>query len=122
MAEVASEIAGIRVLRCAADGTLIRNDKDVIALITAAWAQGAKMILVPVQRLHGDFFLLSTRIAGEIIQKFANYGMKLVVVGDVSAYLTQSSAFADFVKEANRGRQVWFVDNEEQLQAKLQGR
>jgi hypothetical protein len=38
-----------------------------------------------------------------------NYGLRLAVVGDISEPLADSEALRDFVRESNRGRQVWFV-------------
>ncbi|MCI9136421.1 MAG: DUF4180 domain-containing protein [Lachnospiraceae bacterium] len=53
-----------------------------------------------------DFFVLSTRLAGEILQKFINYGVRFAVYGDFSAYTSKS--WKDFVYECNRGKDVYF--------------
>jgi hypothetical protein len=39
-----------------------------------------------------DFFDLKSGIAGEILQKFSNYDMRLAIIGDVSKYT--SNVFA----------------------------
>jgi hypothetical protein len=49
------------------------------------------------------------------VQKFVQYGVGLVVLGDIFARADASSALRDFVRECNRGRQTWFVRNEEEL-------
>jgi hypothetical protein len=41
------------------------------------------------------------------------------IVGDISAHLAESSALRDFVYEANRGRNVWFLANREELEQRL---
>ena len=64
---------------------------------------------IPVSRLSPDFFQLKTRLAGEVIQKFVNYRMRLAMIGDISAWLAQSNALRDFVYESNRGTAIWFV-------------
>ena len=64
------ELHGVRVFECAADGPVLWNDGDGVDLISAAWKQGAGFLVIPTERLGDDFFRLSTRVAGEIIQKF----------------------------------------------------
>ena len=56
---------------------------DALDLIGAAFL-GAEVVAVPASRLDDDFFSLGTRFAGEIMQKFVNYRLRLVVVGDIS--------------------------------------
>ena len=51
-----------------------------------------------------EFFDLKTRLAGEILQKFINYHMKIAIVGDFSVYSSQS--LQDFIYECNKGRDV----------------
>jgi PadR family transcriptional regulator PadR len=74
---------------------------------------GAETIAIPVERLDEDFFVLRTRVAGEFVQKFVTYGVRLAILGDISKYKNDSKAFHDFVYEANRGRDLWFVASRE---------
>ena len=53
------------------------------------------------------------------MQKFANYGLRLAVVGDIAEPLGASAALRDFVRESNRGRQVWFVADGDELAQRL---
>ena len=110
-----------RVFHVAADGPAIRTGGDALGLIYDERAQSADWIAVPVTRLDPAFFDLRTGVAGELVQKFANYGQRLAVVGDIGAYLGVSGALRDFVGEANRGRHVWFVADEAELEARLDG-
>ncbi len=57
-----------------------------------------------------SFFVLSTGLAGEILQKFVNYGIKFAIFGDFSKYT--SKPLHDFIYECNRGKDVFFVKNE----------
>ena len=75
--------------------------------------------MIPVERLSADFFRLRSGFAGGFIQKLVNYRRRLAVVGDVSAWIAESKAFKDFVYEANKGRDVWFVADLNELEAKL---
>jgi len=107
------------VLICSSDGKKLGSDRDAVELIGEALHAGAHIVLIPAERLAEDFFRLRTRIAGEFIQKFVTYGVRLAIVGDISAYLSESSALRDFVCEANRGRHVWFVATREELDQRL---
>ena len=111
------DLHGLRVLACAPDGKKLRTDRDAVDVI--AEARGADLILIPVERFAEDFFRLRTRVAGEIIQKFVTYGKRVAVVGDISRYVDESSAFRGFVYESNRGEHVWFVANLEELDKKM---
>ena len=64
-----------------------------------------------------DFFHLSTRIAGEILQKFINYHVKLAIIGDFSVY--DSKSLKDFIYESNKGKDIFFVQDEKQAIQRL---
>jgi hypothetical protein len=113
------DLEGVRVLQCESAGSRIRTAADAVDLIAAAASLSARLIVIPVQRLGDDFFHLKTRIAGEILQKFATYHLRVVVIGDISAYLSDSVPLQDFVRECNRGSQIWFVANAVELQQRL---
>ncbi len=107
------------MLHCAADGPTLADGAGAVELVALALAQQADLVVVPVARLDPRFFTLSTAVAGEIVQKLVNYRLRLVVVGDISRYVAASTAFRDFVAEANRGRQTWFVADAAELDARL---
>jgi hypothetical protein len=113
------EIAGLRVLVCAAEGDPIGADRDAVDLLGEAMSGDANMVAIPVTRLSPAFLDLKTRLAGELLQKFVNYGRRVAIVGDVSAAVARSDALRDFVRESNRGRHIWFVDDLEALKRRL---
>ncbi len=114
------DLHGVRVLACAPDGKKLQSDRDAVELIGEAIEHRASLILIPTERLDDDFFRLRTRIAGEMIQKFVNYRLRVAIVGDISGHMEKSSALRDFVYESNRGDQVWFVANLEELDQRLE--
>jgi hypothetical protein len=115
MTETVRDIQSVRVLLCATEGPRL----DVNDILSAAWGADATMVAIPVQRLDPAFFRLSTRVAGEMLQKFVNYRMRIAIVGDVSMWTTQSEALRDFVYETNRGRSAWFVNDIDDLERRL---
>ncbi len=64
-----------------------------------------------------EFFVLSTCLAGEILQKFINYHIKFAVYGDFSNY--SSKPLKDFIYESNQGNDVFFLSNENEAVEKL---
>ena len=113
-------IGGVPVLRCAADGPLLDGEQAALDLVGEALGR-AEVVAVPVSRIVPAFFALATGVAGAVVQKFVNYRLRLVVVGDVSEHVAASTALRDFVREANRGGQTWFVEDEAELTARLRG-
>ena len=107
------------LMECSADGRKLRTDRDAIDLIGEALQNGASAVLIPVERLDEDFFRLRTRVAGEFIQKFVTYGIRLAILGDIPAYAAESSALRDFVYESNRGRDLCFVATREEFEQRL---
>lgn len=59
-----------------------------------------------------DFFILSSGLAGEILQKFVNYGIKFAIFGNYSKYT--SKPLKDFIYESNQGKNVFFVATEDE--------
>ncbi|UNO39091.1 DUF4180 domain-containing protein [Streptomyces sp. MST-110588] len=114
-------IHDVPVLMCASEGGTIGEERDVLDLIGDAGYQGAQWVVVPAGRFDESFFRLRTRVAGQIVQKFVQYHMGLVVLGDISRHTADSSALRDFVRECNRGRQTWFLADEEELRERLKG-
>jgi hypothetical protein len=106
---------------CDREGQPLLTDRDALDLIGLALEHGAELVVIPVERLDDRFFDLSSRLAGEIVQKFVNYRLRLVIVGDIGKHLEASSALRDFVRETNGGRQLWFLADLAALDARLAG-
>ncbi|HEY5469020.1 MAG TPA: DUF4180 domain-containing protein [Bacteroidales bacterium] len=49
------------------------------------------------------------RLAGDILQKFSNYNIKLANVGDFTKY--KSKSLHDFIRESNKGNRIFFLQN-----------
>ncbi|URM91073.1 DUF4180 domain-containing protein [Streptomyces sp. MRC013] len=113
-------IHGVPVWTCPAEGAPVAGERDALDLIGDAGYWGARWVVVPVARFDEAFFRLRTRVAGDIVQKFANYRMGLVVLGDVSGRTAESPALRDFVRECNRGTQAWFLPDLRDLADRLE--
>jgi hypothetical protein len=112
-------IAETAALLLPAEGPALESEHDAIGVIGEALGADVQLVAIPAERLSADFFTLSTRKAGLFIQKFTNYRIRLVIVGEIGAYVAASQALADFVRESNRGQSVWFVRDMDELKSKL---
>ncbi|MFE4533960.1 DUF4180 domain-containing protein [Streptomyces scopuliridis] len=112
-------IHGVPVLLCAPDGDPLRGEREALDLIGDAFYLGAAWVVIPATRFEDAFFRLRTRVAGDIVQKFASYRLRVAVVGDIARHAADSTSLRDFVRESNRGTQLWFVPDLETLGVRL---
>lgn len=118
MADVVQSRVGVPVLVCDPAGPPVVTVPQALDLIGAAFL-GAEVVALPAHRLGDDFFSLGTGFAGEVTQKFVNYRLRLVVVGDITAHLARSAALRAFVRESNQADHVWFVPDLDALDTRL---
>ena len=64
-------------------------------------------MIIDKSNITEEFFDLKTKLAGEILQKYVNYQVKLAIVGDFDGY--SSKSLKDFIYECNNGKHVFFV-------------
>ncbi|MBP1906999.1 hypothetical protein J2Z32_003664 [Paenibacillus turicensis] len=87
--------------------TKITNTQDALDLLASAnYHADCIGVVIYKASLEESFFDLKTGLAGEIIQKFTNYKMKLAIVGDYSSF--SSKSLKDFIYECNKGKSVYF--------------
>lgn len=85
--------------------------------MSARYETGADRIAIEKRALTEDFFILSTGVAGEILQKFINYRIKAAIWGDFSRYA--SKPLRDFIYESNKGRDFFFAETREEAVRRL---
>lgn len=89
------------------DDLIIKTTDDGLDLLGNLYYQGFDKIIVYEKNITPDFFDLKTGIAGEILQKFSTYRVRLAIVGDFSKY--QSKSLKDFIFESNKFGQIYFL-------------
>ncbi len=90
-----------------ADNIIIQNTEDALDLMGNVYYQGFDKIIIHQKNLTPDFFDLKNKLAGEILQKFSNYRVRLAIIGDFSNFTSKS--LNDFIYESNKGKQINFV-------------
>ncbi len=111
------ESNGIALAEIVSDKIEIKDAQSALDLIANCGYQGADGIVMHEENISPDFFELKTGLAGEVLQKFSNYKMKLAIVGDFSKYTSKS--LTDFIYESNKGRQISFVKSLEEAKQAL---
>ena len=94
---------------------VVRSNEIVIAdtqsaldlLMTAKYDFGTKNIVIDKKQIKEEFFILSSGLAGGILQKIINYGGRIAIYGDFSHYT--SKPLHDFIYESNQGHDVFFA-------------
>jgi hypothetical protein len=110
---------GVPVWHAPAEGPELATEQDALDLVAATYGLGADVLVVPVERFPARFFDMRTKLIGLFFSKIVQYGYRLVVLGDVRAHVEASTAFRDVVRESNRGKDVWFVADLAELDARL---
>ena len=97
---------------------LINNTQHALDLMaTVRHMYDCDKMVVSKSTVTESFFDLKTGIAGEILQKYTNYNMKIAIVGDFESYTSKS--LKDFIYESNKGSQVFFLRDEKEAIERL---
>lgn len=96
---------------------IIKNADDGLNLLGEAYFQGFDGIILHSENIGSEFFDLRTGIAGEVLQKFSNYRMRLAIV--VSPELAKSKSLQQFIMESNKVGHINFIETIEEALQKL---
>ncbi len=100
------------------DDFLIADAESLLDLLMMAkYEAGTKNLVLDKRQLAEEFFVLSSGLAGEILQKIVTYGGKIAVYGDFSSY--NSKPLNDFIYECNKGGCVFFAATKEEAIQKV---
>jgi hypothetical protein len=109
---------GVKIAVIETDEIIITDVQSALDLMaTVRYGTDCDRIAIPKEAIVEEFFVLSTGIAGVILQKFVNYHCKLAIFGDYSHYT--SKPLRDFIYESNEGSHVFFVETEEEAESIL---
>jgi Domain of unknown function (DUF4180) len=105
----AHQINKVNIAEVISEDIVIANFQDGLDLLGDLYFQGFDKIVLQEKNITPDFFDLKTGIAGEILQKCANFRMNMAIVGDFSKY--KSKSLEAFIFESNKMEQINFVGN-----------
>ena len=100
----------IEIAHIVANDIVISDLQSAIDLMmTVKFETGIKNIAISKNLITDKFFILSSGLAGEILQKFINYRFRIAIYGDFTKYT--SKPLKDFIYESNNGHDIFFVDS-----------
>lgn len=101
-------INNIRIAEITAENIIIESAEDGSQLVANVHYQDFDRMLLYEKNITPLFFDLKTGIAGEILQKFSNFRVRLAIVGDFEKF--ESKSIKDFIFESNKNRRINFVN------------
>lgn len=109
------------------DIAAVSGDEKIVTDVPSAldlmmrvkYETGAARIAIDKNLICEEFFILSSGLAGEVLQKFINYHVKAAVYGDYARYT--SKPLRDFIYESNNGHDFFFVATRQEAIEKLAG-
>jgi hypothetical protein len=112
-------INDIKIAEIIATDIIMHTQSDGLDMLGNLYYQGFDNIIMHEVNITPHFFDLKTGMAGELLQKFSNYRVRLAIVGDFTKY--PSKSLQHFIIESNKGRHIHFVSTlPEALQALTQ--
>lgn len=108
----AHEADGISIAEVISDELILTAPDNALDLIGNISYSGFDGVILHAKNITPEFFDLKTKLAGEILQKFTTYRLRLCIIGDFTN--VESKSLRDFIYESNKGRQVNFVSTTEE--------
>lgn len=82
------------------ENTVITDAQSALDLLMSAkYEVGTKNIILSKKLVTEDFFLLSTGLAGEILQKYINYGGRIAIYIQISGIHNGTCVYGHFFAE-----------------------
>lgn len=90
------------------------TENDALDLIALCWEHGINALMIHYTALSEDFFKLKTKSAGNIIQKFINYGIKAAAI--IPQETIQKGRFKKMAMETNKGNHFRLYESIEEAE------
>lgn len=117
--EIKTHKAGdVKIAEIISATLVIKNAEDGLDILGNARYQDFDRVILHEKDITPEFFELRSGLAGEILQKFSTYRMRLAIAGDFTAY-AESKSLRDFMFESNKRKQINFVKTVEEAIAAL---
>lgn len=92
----------------------LSTENTALDLIALCWEHECNALMIHYEALSEDFFKLKTKVAGSIIQKFVNYGIKAAAI--VPQEPLQKGRFKEMASETNKGNHFRLYESKEEAE------
>lgn len=114
------KVRDVDIAAVSGDEKIVTDVQSALDLMMRVkYETGAARIAIDKSLICEEFFILSSGLAGEVLQKFINYHVKAAIYGDYARYT--SKPLRDFIYESNNGHDFFFVATRQEAIEKLAG-
>ncbi len=107
---------GVEYYVVGSEEIVIRDEASALDLIGELYYAEDKNVIIPIEAIEDEFWDLKTTVAGNVFQKFVQYEIVVAVLGNIENAGTSLKAF---IRESNRGTNLFFVETEEEAVEKF---
>lgn len=86
-------------------------ENDALDLVALCFEHETYALMIHYAALSEDFFKLKTKLAGNLIQKFINYNIKVVAI--IPQEIIHNGRFKEMIVEANKGNHFRMYESKE---------
>ncbi len=102
-------IKNISFAECVTDETIITKEQEAVDLIGLCGYHQTNNLLIYAHNVDERFFELKSTLAGNVLQKFMNYYMRVAMVMDDN--LSDNKRFCEMALETNKGNHFRIFTN-----------
>ncbi|GAA4431551.1 DUF4180 domain-containing protein [Ravibacter arvi] len=102
---------GVTIGEVISDEILFKTVPEGTDFVGNLYYAGFDNVVLDERNVFPDFFDLKTGLAGEVLQKFTNFRIRVAIFGDFTKYGGKS--WKDFMLESNQWRQISFAPSRE---------
>lgn len=106
-----------RYIECVSSEVKLNTEQDALDLIVASIENDTSLLMLHEEVLSEDFFNLSTRVAGAILQKLVNYNVTTAAV--ISDEAVSGGRFREMALESNKGSHFRIFSTREEAESWL---
>jgi PadR family transcriptional regulator, regulatory protein AphA len=92
----------------------LSTENNALDLVALCWEHETYALMIHYAALSEDFFKLRTKLAGNIIQKFINYGIKAAAI--IPQETIQKGIFKQMAMETNKGNHFRLYESKEEAE------
>lgn len=108
------EKANKKYIECASIEAQLNTEQDAIELIGACFENNTNLLMFHDEALSEDFFKIRTGLAGKVLQKFADYHVKVAVI--ITNEQKIKGKFKEVLAESNKGNDFRTFSNIEEAE------
>jgi len=108
------EVEGKKYIEVISSTEPLSTEAQALDLISLGWEHDTTAIMIHYAALSDDFFKLKTKVAGNMIQKLINYGIKAAAI--IPQETIEKGRFKEMAVEMNTGNHFRLYESKEEAE------